>query len=105
MADATSAAGFRAGAFQLPSPRNGMCYECGWQDICEDCTYFVPGRGRRCVDCSEVPGCIFPPSRRDIIAVRNHTCDLVDVMMGIGLAHSEGPLDELSEELVRLAST
>jgi len=82
----------------------GLCYECGWQNICEDCTYVVPGRGRRCVDCDEVPRGIFPPSRRKILVVRNFCCDLVDVLMGHGLAHAKGQLEPLPEELVRLAS-
>ena len=94
--------GFLPGRRFANTFRQYMCYECGWGGICEDCTYVVPGRGRRCVVCDEVPGGVIPPSRRDILAVSDHCGDVVDLLLGHGLAFGKGRLELLPPELDRM---
>ena len=69
-----------------------LCYNCGFNAICMECTYLVHGIGRRCLLCSPIPR-HFPLHHISMLTLLYHASDALDVLTRSGIFHPRKPRD------------
>ena len=72
-----------------------QCFECDNDNICDQCTYQVPGKGRRCFECDLINDLV----HSDVVVMKgllNHLRDSFNVFHSRGAFHSRYMLPKLA---------